>query len=41
MHLLHFFTTGDPTRLEDMLPTLVGEKYPVEGLIWNAGEIVE
>jgi glutamate racemase len=41
MHLLHFFTTGDPSRLEDMLPTLVGEKYPVEGLIWNAGEIVD
>jgi glutamate racemase len=39
-HLLHFLTTGDPTRLEKMLPTLLGEKYPIEGLTWSADELI-
>jgi glutamate racemase len=40
LHLLHIFTTGDPSRLEGMLPALLGKKYPVESLTWNAGEIM-
>ena len=39
-HLLHLFTTGDPTRLEEMLPGLLGDRYPVEGLTWQKGELV-
>ena len=38
-HLLHFLTTGTPARLERMLPDLLGEKYPVEGLTWSDGEL--
>jgi glutamate racemase len=41
LHLLHIFTTGDPSRLEGMLPALLGKKYPVESLTWNAGEIMD
>ena len=41
LHLLHFFTSGDPSRLESMLPTLLGEAYPVEGLRWSAGKIID
>lgn len=32
LYLLHFLTTGDPSRLERMLPSLLGASYPVEGL---------
>ena len=39
LRLLHFFTTGSPSNLERMLPALLGEKLPVEGLTWIAGEI--
>ena len=38
-HLLHFLTTGTPSRMELMLPELLGEKYPVEGLSWIEGKI--
>lgn len=38
-HLLHFITTGDPARLEMILPGLIGEKAPVEGLTWKAGKL--
>jgi glutamate racemase len=38
--LLHFFTTGDPRRLESMIPSLLGEKCPVEGLVWNTGRLI-
>jgi hypothetical protein len=34
--LLRFITTGDPARLEAMLPQLLGEKAPVESLTWKA-----
>ena len=40
LHLMHFFTTGVPSRLERMLPALLGEKYPVEGLTWGEGELI-
>jgi glutamate racemase len=39
-HLIHFITTGDPERLESMLPTLLGEIGLVEGLTWNAGALI-
>jgi glutamate racemase len=38
--LLRFITTGDPACLESLLPTLLGEKYTVEGLTWNADRIL-
>jgi glutamate racemase len=38
-HLLHFITTGDPTRLENMLPTVLGEKGRVEGILWKGGTL--
>jgi glutamate racemase len=38
--LLQFFTTGDPARLEIMLPGLLGEKSPVESLTWKAGKLI-
>jgi len=40
MQLLHFCTTGSPSNLENMLPALIGENYPVEGLSWSAGELI-
>jgi glutamate racemase len=40
MQLLHFCTTGSPSNLENMLPALIGEKHPVEGLSWSAGELI-
>jgi len=40
-HLLHFLTTGNPSRMERMLPDLLGAKYPVEGLTWSDGKINE
>jgi len=39
-HLLHFYTTGDPTRLESMILSLLGEKCPVEALIWSSGKLI-
>jgi glutamate racemase len=39
MHLLQFFTTGDPARLERMLSVLLGEISPVDGLRWKAGQL--
>ena len=39
-HLIHFITTGDPERLESMLPTLLGEIGLVEGLTWKAGALI-
>jgi len=39
-HLLHFTTTGDAARLESMLPGLLGENSPVEGLTWKSGKLV-
>jgi len=38
-HLLHFMTTGDPARLERMLPGLLGENGSVEGLTWVEGKL--
>ncbi len=40
MQLLRFCTTGSPSNLENMLPALIGENYPVEGLSWSAGELI-
>ena len=37
--LLRFATTGDPTKLEGLLPALLGKKYPVEALTWRDGEL--
>lgn len=37
---LRILTTGDPVQLESMLPQLLGEKYLVEGLNWQAGKLV-
>jgi len=39
LHMQHFFTTGSPSKLERMLPALLGEIFPVESLSWSAGEI--
>ena len=39
-HLLHFTTTGDASRLENMLPRLIGEHSPVERLIWQSGQLI-
>jgi glutamate racemase len=39
MHLLHFFTTGDPTRMARMLPALLGESSLVEGVAWKDGRL--
>lgn len=39
-HLIHFITTGDPERLESMLPTLLGEISLVEGFTWKAGALI-
>jgi glutamate racemase len=39
-HLMHFITTGDPKKLESMLPTLLGEIGLVEGFTWKAGELI-
>jgi len=39
-HLMHFITTGDPERLECMLPTLLGEISPVEGITWGEGSLI-
>jgi glutamate racemase len=39
-YLLHFATTGDAARLESMLPSLIGEKAPVEALTWKAGRLI-
>jgi glutamate racemase len=39
-HLLHFATTGDAARLENMLPGLLGEKAPVASLTWKAGQLI-
>jgi len=39
-HLLRFTTTGDATRLEGMLPGLLGERSFVEKLTWKAGKLI-
>lgn len=41
LNLLSFYTSGDPSRLERMLPTLLGKAYPVEGLTWSEGGIID
>jgi glutamate racemase len=41
LRLLRFFTTGLPARLERMLPALLGDGYPVEGLTWRGGKIID
>jgi glutamate racemase len=38
--LLQFITTGDPARLESMLPGLLGEKAPVESLAWKGNKLI-
>jgi glutamate racemase len=37
---LHFATTGDATRLESMLPDLLGETTQVEHLSWKNGRLI-
>ena len=37
--LLRFVTTGDPARLETMLPGLLGESASVEGVTWKSGKL--
>jgi glutamate racemase len=39
-HLLHITSTGDTTRLESMLPDLLGEKAPVEALTWKEDKLI-
>lgn len=39
-HLLTFITTGDPVRLEKMLPHLLGEKAFVEAIKWKSRRLV-
>ncbi len=39
-HLLRFATTGDASRLEAMLPGLLGERAFVEKLTWKAGKLI-
>lgn len=39
LHLLHFYTTGVPMRLERMLPVLLGKSFLVEGLTWSGTKI--
>jgi glutamate racemase len=39
-HLLRFATTGDASRLEGMLPGLLGERAFVEKLTWKAGKLI-
>ena len=39
-HLLQIITTGDPARLESMLPGLLGEKAPVESLTWKGAKLI-
>lgn len=34
---IHFFTTGDPYRLREMLPTLLGETHDVQYAQWESG----
>jgi glutamate racemase len=38
--LLQFITTGDPARLENMLPGLLGENAPVGFLIWKGNKLI-
>jgi glutamate racemase len=38
--LLQIITTGDPAKLERMLPDLLGEKVPVSSLTWKAGRLI-
>jgi glutamate racemase len=37
---IHFATTGDAARLENMLPRLIGETSQVEHLTWKNGKLV-
>ena len=37
--LLQIITTGDPARLESMLPGLLGYKAPVVSLTWKGGKL--
>jgi glutamate racemase len=37
--LLRFVTSGDPARLETMLPGLLGESASVEGVTWKSGRL--
>jgi glutamate racemase len=39
-NLLQFITTGDPARLESMLPVLLGEKATVEFLTWKGNKLI-
>jgi glutamate racemase len=38
--LLQIITTGDPARLERMLPGLLGDKVPVGPLTWKGGKLI-
>jgi glutamate racemase len=40
LQLIRFATTGCATRLESMLPGLLGKHYPVESLIWKDDQLV-
>lgn len=40
-HLLNFFTTGNPGHMEDMLVDLLGDKYQVEALKWQEGNLAQ
>ena len=38
---IHFYSTGDPVRLESLLPTLIGVQARVKRLCWRDGRLVE
>jgi glutamate racemase len=35
-----YLTTGDPAKLQTLLPRLIAERAPVRGLQWRAGQLV-
>ncbi len=39
--MLQLFTTGEPSKLERLLPGLLGEIAPVEKLAWRGGRLVK
>jgi glutamate racemase len=36
---VRYLTTGDPARLQALLPRLIGTRAPVRGLQWRAGQL--
>ncbi len=36
---VQYFTTGDPAKLRQLLPKLIGEESPVEALHWEQGQL--